>query len=432
MAAVSLPARVERAPGVSGRLLRDDPYRREGLAEYRAAVGRAAREPEALLAMVQAARLRGRGGAGFPTATKLRAVRDAAGSRRHVVANGEEGEPASCKDRYLLRVRPHLVLEGLWAAAAVVAAAQAHVYVSDVQAAASVRDALTELDGEPPVPTAVVEVAASYVAGEESAAVRAIGGGPAKPTVKPPRPFEAGVDGRPTLVQNVETLAHLALIATAGPDAHLAHGTPDSTGTCLLTVSAPGGAATLLETPFGPPLSAALSHGGLPPSADLLVGGFFGGILPAARTSVPLSYDALAAAGTGLGCGALVALGRDECPIAAAAEVMSYFARFNARQCGSCIKGTAAMRDVLRALARGTASADDVGRLRRWASSLRGRGACGVLDGATQLARTLLEHFPDTVASHLRRPCAACAAAGDGSAERFAVQPPHPPEEDLL
>jgi len=432
MAVETLPVRVSRAPGVSGRLLRDEPYRREDLDTYRATRGSAAWEPQTLLAMVEAARLRGRGGAAFPAATKLGAVRAAAGPLRHAVANGEEGEPASFKDRYLLRMRPHLVLDGLWAAASIVDAGQAHVYVSDPAAAASVRAALAELDEAPPVPTAVVEVAPAYVAGEETAVVRAINGGPAKPTVKPPRPFDAGVDGCPTLVQNVETLAHLALIAAHGPEAHLAHGSPDSTGTCLLTVSSPGGHATLLETPFGPALSTAVMQAGCPPAAELLMGGFFGGLLPAAHTGLALSYDALTAAGTCLGSGAVVALGGDDCPVAVVADVMSYFARFNAEQCGTCIKGTAAMRDVLRALADGAAAAGDVERLRRWSSSLGGRGACSLLDGATRLARTLLEHYPELVASHLRAPCDTCAAWGLGSPEpaaRFAIHRPDPSEE---
>src|SRR5690606_36839464 len=119
-----------------------------------------------------------------------------------------------------------------------------------------------------------------------------------KPLAKPPRPFESGVGGEPTLVQNVETLAHIALIASHGPDAHLSHGSEDSTGTCLLTVSVPGRGATLLETPFGPPLADVVAQAGGDRDANLLVGGFFGGLLPADRADVALTYEALAEAGS--------------------------------------------------------------------------------------------------------------------------------------
>ncbi len=144
---------------------------------------------------------------------KLRAVRDngSAAGGTVVVANGEEGEPASIKDRWLLRHRPHLILDGLRLAAAMVGADRTYVYVSDPESARSVEAALAELgpgafDG---IAVAVRSVEPGYVAGEETAAVRALNGGPAKPTDKPPRPFQEGVGGLPTLVSNVETLASL-------------------------------------------------------------------------------------------------------------------------------------------------------------------------------------------------------------------------------
>ena len=142
-------------------------------------------------------------------AVKLRAVRDSGRGRTVVVANGEEGEPASVKDRWLLRNRPHLVLDGLRLAALIVGAGRAYVYVSDQPAARAVEDALAEVDTEnlAGLSISLVTVEPGYVAGEETAAVRAINGGPAKPTDKPPRPFQEGVAGVPTLVSNVETLA---------------------------------------------------------------------------------------------------------------------------------------------------------------------------------------------------------------------------------
>ena len=155
------------------------------------------------------------------------------GRGRVVVVNGEEGEPTSVKDRWLLRTRPHLVIDGALRAASAVGAATVYVYVSDAVAAGSVRAALAELDGQlsldgGPVQIDVWQVGPGYVAGEETAAVNAINGRPAKPSEKPPRPYEEGVRGLPTLVSNAETFANLPGIA-AGADA----GRPD---TFLLTL----------------------------------------------------------------------------------------------------------------------------------------------------------------------------------------------------
>lgn len=182
-------------PGCAPRLLRSGA---EDGAGYVAAGGyRGLPDPDEFLDEVERSGLLGRGGAAFPLAVKLRSVRAAAARRGRdavVVANGEEGEPASIKDRWLLRNRPHLVLDGLRLAAAAVAATRAYVYVSDPAAARSVESALAEINTEPlGAPSiSVFTVDAGYVAGEETAAVRAINGGPAKPTDKPPRPYQQG------------------------------------------------------------------------------------------------------------------------------------------------------------------------------------------------------------------------------------------------
>ncbi len=201
-------------PGCTPRLLSEHAGRaREDLAAYRKLGGyHPLGNAEEFLSEIDSSGLVGRGGAAFPLAVKLRAVRDNGRllGVPVVVANGEEGEPASVKDRWLLRNRPHLVLDGLRLAATIIAADRAYIYVSDPESAHSVESALGELDPDAlGVTIGMLTVQPGYVAGEETAAVRAINGGPAKPTDKPPRPFEAGVDDRPTLVSNVETLANL-------------------------------------------------------------------------------------------------------------------------------------------------------------------------------------------------------------------------------
>ena len=389
----------------------------ESLAEFVARGGYADAGPrgEALIDVVEASGLRGRGGAAFPTAIKLRSVA-AAAHPRHVVANGEEGEPASVKDRWLLRTRPHLVIDGTLRVAGAVGASQTWVYVSDALSAESIRDALVEL-APTPVPVQVVEVEPGYVAGEETAVVRAINGGPAKPTDKPPRPFEIGVNGEPTLVCNVETLAHLSLIATEGVEAFTAVGTERSPGTALLTIAGAFNLPGLYEVELGTPLrQVAAAAGGLvgDPRA-FLMGGFFAGMLSARALDLPVAYDELAATGSGLGCGAIIAIADEDCPVAAAARIMAYFARANAGQCGPCIKGTEAMAAALRRAALGEPRDDDCDRLRGWSVSLRGRGSCGTLDGATNVVSTLMREFPRELESHGTSGCTRCATLRDES-----------------
>ena len=370
-------------------------------------------DADALLEQVDLSGLLGRGGAAFPMGTKLRTVRDAGrrGTETVVVANGEEGEPASVKDRWLLRNRPHLVLDGLRLATRIVGARRAYVYLSDAAAATSVEAALAELgsDAFGDTDVRVVTVEPGYVAGEETAAVRVINGGPAKPTDKPPRPFEEGVGGAPTLVSNVETLANLPFIHAHGAQSYRAVGTPMSPGTFLATITGAGRPATLYEIPHGAAFSELLELHGLPADSvrGILMGGYFAGLLNTDVLDVTLDHESIRRLGSGLGCGAISIL-TDDCPVAVAASVLAYFDRENAGQCGSCFNGTAAMAAAAGALRDGTATDEDLARLERWSVVLRGRGACATLDGATYVAATLLSQFPQAVTHHLANNCEAC------------------------
>jgi NADH:ubiquinone oxidoreductase subunit F (NADH-binding) len=409
---------VRSLAGPRTRLVIPGYSRRETRAEYEALGGYAfGHNGAGLIAAVEEAGLLGRGGAGFPAGIKLQSVAERPGPR-YVVANGDEGEPLSVKDRWLLRIRPHLVLDGLFRAAEAIAAAKAYVYVSDVLAAASISEALDELD-RIPVPVETFVVPPSYVGGEETAVVRAINGGPALPTDKPPRPFEAGVNGQPTLVANVETLANLPAIATLGAAAFLGSSLDRAApGTFLLTLSGACRRPGLYEVELGSRLAdvAAEVGGFTAEPRGALMGGFFGGIVGPRIWSLPLSYSALRIEGTGLGCGAIRVLGEDDCPVRVAADVMGYFAVNNARQCGPCIRGTSSMSQVVGALAAGTAGPDQLGKLDGWSVSLRRRGACAYLDGAAQFAASLLREFPAEVAEHVTRPCPHCAGRDAGSA----------------
>jgi NADH:ubiquinone oxidoreductase subunit F (NADH-binding) len=401
-------------PGSTPRLLTAQAGR-EDLAAYRQAGGyRPLADPDALLSEVEASGLVGRGGAAFPLAVKLRTVRDngrliAEAGGTVVIANGEEGEPASVKDRWLLRCRPHLVLDGLRLAATIVGADRAYVYVSDPESAHSVETALGELDSTT-IRVELLTVPPGYVAGEETAAVRMINEGLAKPTDKPPRPFEAGVDDRPTLVSNVETLANLPYLQRHGSAAFRSEGTSLSPGTFLATITGAGRPPVLYELPHGLPFTELLALHGISPGEvrGVLMGGYFAGLLDRRVLETSLDHETMWRAGSGLGCGAISVL-TDDCPVAVAASVLAYFDRENAGQCGSCFNGTAAMAAAAGALRDGAATGEDVERLRRWSVLLRGRGACATLDAATNVAGTLLDQFPDEVAAHLGGTCHGCA-----------------------
>lgn len=407
-------------PGLTARLLRTTGGR-ETLAQYRDSGGyRPLSDPQVLLADIDAAGVLGRGGAAFPMAVKLTTVRRAAlrGQDTVLVANGEEGEPASVKDRWLLRNRPHLVLDGLRLAAQIVGARHGHVYVSDPASSDAVHAALAELDGElDGVTVGVRTVAPAYVAGEESAAVRAINGGPAKPTDKPPRVFEEGVGGLPTAVCNVETLANLPFVHRHGAAAYREVGTEDSPGTYLATVTGGGRAPGLYELPLGVPAADLFVRHGIDTDQvrGALMGGYFAGMLDRRVLDATLDHASLQALGSGLGCGAISVI-TDECPVAVGAAVLAYYDRENADQCGSCFNGTAAMAAAAAALRDGVADTDDVARLRRWSTVLRGRGACATLDAACNIAASMLTMFDDDIALLL---------VGDrGEAKRYDVLRP--------
>ncbi|WP_445163558.1 NADH-ubiquinone oxidoreductase-F iron-sulfur binding region domain-containing protein [Mycobacterium sp. Dal123C01] len=405
-------------PGCTPRLLTEQAGQaREDLAAYRRLGGyRPLASADELLSEVESSGLVGRGGAAFPLAVKLRTVRDngrltADTGGPVVIANGEEGEPASIKDRWLLRNRPHLVLDGLRLAAAIVDADRAYVYVSDPESAHSVETALGELDPDTRgVTVHMLTVAPGYVAGEETAAVRVIKGGPAKPTDKPPRPFEAGVDDRPTLVSNVETLANLPYLQCHGSAAFRSEGTSLSPGTFLATITGGGKPPVVYELPHGLAFTELLAVHGISPEQvrGALMGGYFAGLLNRSVLETSLDHETMRRVGSGLGCGAISVI-TDDCPVAVAASVLAYFDRENAGQCGSCFNGTAAMAAAAGALRDGAATKEDVDRLRRWSVLLRGRGACATLDAATNVAASLLDQFPGEVAVHLDGTCQDCA-----------------------
>lgn len=372
-----------------------------------------ARQIHELVDATQAAGLRGRGGAGFPTATKLAAVAKGRGLRV-VVANGAEGEPASSKDELLLSGTPHLVLDGLMLAATALGAHEAILAVErtrpralQVANAAVAERAAAGID---PIAIRVVPVPGRYVAGEESALVHFLDGGDAKPTVVPPRPFERGVGGRPTLIQNIETLAHLALIGRHGPEWFRSIGHPDEPGTALLTVRGAVARPSVYEIAIGSPFESLVTAAGgeTEPVSAYLLGGYFGTWIRRDHLSERnLSSTDLRSAGASLGAGIVAALPSAVCGLVETARVMRYLSEETAGQCGSCVNGLRAVSSRISDMARiqtTPAMRDD---LDRWSAMIEGRGACRLPDGAVRFLRSALTVFADEIALHQRAQCSA-------------------------
>jgi NADH:ubiquinone oxidoreductase subunit F (NADH-binding) len=211
------------------------------------------------------------------------------------------------------------------------------------------------------------------------------------------------------MVSNVETLANLPFIHEHGSQSFRAVGTPMSPGTFLATITGAGKPAALYEIPHGAAFSDLLTLHGLTSESvhGALMGGYFAGLLNTDILEATLDHETIRRLGSGLGCGAISIL-TDDCPVAVTASVMSYFDRENAGQCGSCFNGTAAMAAVTSALRDGVATQDDITRLERWSVVLRGRGACGTLDGAANVAASLLQQFPQSISHHLANDCPSC------------------------
>jgi NADH:ubiquinone oxidoreductase subunit F (NADH-binding) len=417
-----MPAATVERPPRTGRLLSSgsgDGDGWTGLAEHRARYPRPpapGRSPhDGLIDLVERSGLGGRGGAGFPTGRKLRAVAAGRGPRV-VVVNGAEGEPASGKDQVLLGRLPHLVFDGaLWAAAAV-GASRVVVCVDRAhsEAFATVRRALAErAAAEAGVEIQLAASPSRYVSGESSALVQWLDGGPAMPTMG--HAHERGVDGRPTLVQNVETLAHLAQIACHGAEWFRSVGTADEPGTSLVSVSGAVARPSVVEVAFGTALAdiVALAGGTTVPVQALLVGGYFGAWLPVRAGGAPYSRAGLQPFGAGPGAGVVIALPAGACGLAETARVLGWFAGESAGQCGPCAFGLPSLAGTAGALARGQATTADVTRLRRWASEIEGRGACRHPDGAVGLLRSALSVFSADVDRHAAGvPCPGAAEHG--------------------
>lgn len=366
--------------------------------------------PRDLVTMIERSGLTGRGGASFPVAAKLDAVRSGRG-RPVVLVNGAEGEPASGKDKVLLGYAPHLVLDGAVLAARALGAREVIVATASRTASAAVSAAAGERR-DAGVSIREIVVPDRFVAGEETALVQFVNGGACLPTSTPPRPFERGVNGAPTLVQNAETLAHVALIARNGPDWFRALGTAEEPGSALVTLSGAVRRPGVYEIPLGQTLAELLEDAG-GTSAEIqafLIGGYFGTWIGAADgATVRLADAELAPLDAALGARAIVALPASSCGVVETARVARYLAAESAGQCGPCVHGLAAVANDLGGLLQRRASVDE-SLLHRRLGIIPGRGACHHPDGAVRFVRSALTVFGDEFARHFQG--RGCSGAG--------------------
>jgi NADH:ubiquinone oxidoreductase subunit F (NADH-binding) len=353
--------------------------------------------------------LRGRGGAGFPTWKKWAAVAERSEGHAVVVVNASEGEPLSAKDRTLLTLRPHLVLDGAAIAADTLGAEEIVLYVSRGSKTAdrAVLAALKErwTSHVPEVPIRIVQTAHRYIAGESSAVVQRVSGGPSKPRFSLLRSAENGVNGRPTLVQNAETLAHVAMIARFGSEWFRQLGTDLSPGSALMTVCGNVARPGVYEVDLGACLGGVIEAAGgtLTRPAGALLGGYFGTWLPATSlVDLPLDAERLRAShSASLGCGVVAVLPDGGCGVIEAARILAYLAAETAGQCGPCVNGLTALSETMTRVAMSEAESGDLERLRRWTAMVHGRGACHHPDGAVGQLSSALGVFKDHLRMHL-------------------------------
>jgi len=400
--------------------------RRDGplsLREHEQVHGRAREASVDLIDAVGRSGLLGRGGASFPAAVKMTEVARRRGPRSLLV-NAAESEPMSHKDRALLQGNPHLVLDGAIAAAEAVAARSITIAIREdaIVARSALQHALSERPSRQRVTVAPVPVA--HLSGQESALIRYLDGGPLKPTLVPPLPVERGLKRRPTLVQNPETLAHVALIQRHGPDWFRELGRAEHPGSALVTLTGAGVERGVYEIACGTPLRALLDRPAERMSG-VLVGGYHGAWIAGEEIdSVSLDNASLSRHGGSLGAGVVVALGPAACPVQELAATIGWLAAESAGQCGPCSHGLPALAGLLAEMAAGRAPADAWERLDRWTGDLPRRGACHLPDGAVRFLRSGMRVFAEELSEHERHgPCRSCRRPTTlrfGDAEHFA------------
>ncbi len=385
----------------------------------------AALAPDEIIAQLERSGLRGRGGAGFPTGKKWRAARQQPGDTKYVICNGDEGDPGAFMDRMLLESFPYRIIEGLAIAAVAVGAHDCIFYIRHEYplAVKRVRAAIKlcqqrgwvgeRLMGtDYPLRFAIKEGAGAFVCGEETALIASIEGQRGMPRLRPPFPVEQGLWGKPTLINNVETLALVPWILRHGPEAFAAHGTASSKGTKVFALAGNVQRGGLIEIPMGTTIREIIEEigGGVRPGRKfkaVQIGGPSGGCVPARLADTPVDYESLRDVGAIMGSGGLVVLDDSSCMV----DIARYFLQFTQDQsCGKCTFcriGTRRMLDILDRLCQGKGRQQDLSELEHLAHQVGAGSLCGLGKTAPNPVLTTLRYFRDEYDAHVRGRCPA-------------------------
>jgi NADH-quinone oxidoreductase subunit F len=373
--------------------------------------------PEEVIEAIAKSGLRGRGGAGFPTGTKWKLARANADPVKYVICNGDEGDPGAFMDRLVLESDPHRVLEGLAIAAYAVGATQGYFYIRAEYplAVRHTRIAIqqaTERGLLGGLRLEVREGAGAFVCGEETALIQSLEGKRGMPRLRPPYPVDRGFRGKPTIINNVETLACVPWILRHGAEAFAAFGTGTSRGTKVFALAGKINRGGLIEVPMGITIREVVEQigGGIKHGREfkaVQLGGPSGGCIPARLADTPIDYDALAQTGAIMGSGGLVVLDERDCMV----DMARFFLKFTqAESCGKCTFcriGTKRMLEILERLCAGQGRRDDLEKLASLADNVSRGSLCGLGQTAPNPVLTTLRYFREEYQAHLEGRCPA-------------------------
>ena len=376
--------------------------------------------PGGIREAVKAAGLRGRGGAGYPTWKKWEMVASQQDAVRYLCCNAAEDEPGTFKDRYLLRANPHQMIEGVILAAYAVGAGEAYLFINcryEEEIAfmeAALQEARahghwggSESEQGTGISLKICPSPGTYVAGEETALLEVIEGKVAAPRAKPPYyPAMHGLFGKPTVVNNAETLSNIPFIVREGPARFRAVGC-GAPGTMVFTLTGEVNRPGLYERPLGMPLGALIDEcGGGVKGGLRLKAAFPGGpstqVIPAGGADAHLDFDALKAAGSGLGTGAVIVMSEASCMVKTAIRYARFFAKESCGQCPPCTLGTVHLAELLEKIEAGDADVGDVKQLAQVCDMVKGRGQCFLLTGAAIAVESIFMHFREEFDDHIR------------------------------
>ena len=375
--------------------------------------------PEEVIEKIKESGLRGRGGAGFPTWMKWQFCRDSGEETRYLICNADEGDPGAFMNRSLLESDPHSVLEGILIAGYVIGVKKAYIYCRAEYPLAleRLKHAIKQMReygflGENIYNSGfnfdieIKEGAGAFVCGEETALIASIEGKRGTPRTRPPFPTTSGLWGKPTVINNVETLASVALIMQKNPDKFAEYGTKSSKGTKTFSLVGAVEKPGLIEVPLGTTLREVIFDigGGIQNGGKfkaVQIGGPSGGCLPESFIETPIDYDSLAMAGAIMGSGGLVIMDEGTCMV----EVAKYFLEFTQKEsCGKCVPcrlGTKQMLDILTDITEGKGKLEDIDLLKSLAKGIRAGSLCGLGQTSPNPVLTTLKFFENEYNAHI-------------------------------